>query len=230
MTYTWEVDGSIIGASADISYTFNDDGIFPVTLSVVSDFGCFSDSVFNVYIYPTPDAPILSVTSAICPDDPVTFTALAEDNSTINWSGPMNFESTDFVFDLPISLDEMGYYNAFITSQYGCISDTSNVLATIINIFDFDDFVFPNVLTANSDGTNDELNLFEYFKTCEEYTLYIFNRWGNKVFEQTLYSPQFKGETISGDILEEGVYFYKLIVRDAEEDKSVKHGYIHIVK
>ena len=109
-------------------------------------------------------------------------------------------------------------------------SDTSNVLATIINIFDFDDFVFPNVLTANSDGTNDELNLFEYFKTCEEYTLYIFNRWGNKVFEQTLYSPQFKCETISGDILEEGVYFYKLIVRDAEEDKSVKHGYIHIVK
>ncbi len=230
MTYTWEVNASIIGASADISYTFNDDGIFPVTLSVVSDFGCFSDSVFNVYIYPTPDAPILSVTSAICPDDPVTFTALAEDNSTINWSGPLNFESTDFVFDLPISLGEMGYYNAFITSQYGCISDTSNVLATIINIFGFDDFVFPNVLTANSDGTNDELNLFEYFKTCEEYTLYIFNRWGNKVFEQTLYSPQFKGETISGDILEEGVYFYKLIVRDAEEDKSVKHGYIHIVK
>jgi len=35
---------------------------------------------------------------------------------------------------------------------------------------------------------------------------------------------------MTGDALEEGVYFYKLVVRDAEEDKSVKHGFIHVVK
>ncbi|MBM3161636.1 MAG: gliding motility-associated C-terminal domain-containing protein, partial [Bacteroidetes bacterium] len=88
----------------------------------------------------------------------------------------------------------------------------------------------PNVITANNDGTNDELNIHENFKTCEEYTLYIFNRWGNLVFEQTLYSPQFRGETTTGDILEGGVYFYKLIVHDADQDKSVKHGYIHVIR
>ena len=230
MNYEWLINNNVVATTPNLTYTINDAGIYPINLSATSSFGCENDTIFNMYIYPTPEEPILSATTPICPGDPITFNAEAEANSTISWSGPQNFEQNSFSFTMPIDIDQMGFYSAFITSQYGCISDTANVLASILYIYDFDDFEFPNIITANNDGINDELNLYEYFKTCEEYTLYIYNRWGNKVFEQTLYSPQFRGETMTGDMLEEGVYFYKLVVRDAEEDKSVKHGYIHVVK
>jgi len=230
LNYTWSINNNQVATTPDLTYTLNDAGIYPITLNATSSFGCEADTTFDMYIYPTPPEPILSATTPICPGDPITFNANAIPNSIINWSGPNNLVSSDFTFSIPIYEDQMGYYTAFITSEFGCASDTANVFASILHIYGFDDFDFPNVITANYDGANDELNLFEYFKTCEEYTLYIFNRWGNLVFEQTLYSPQFKGETLNGDKLEEGVYFYKLVVKDAAEDNSTKHGYIHIVK
>ena len=230
LTYTWSINGAQVATTPDLTYTLNDAGVYPISLNATSSFGCEADTTFDMYIYPTPPEPILSATTPICPGDPITFSANAIPNSIITWSGPNNLVSSDFTFSIPIFEDQMGYYTAFITSEFGCASDTANVFASILHIYGFDDFDFPNVITANYDGANDELNLFEYFKTCEEYTLYIFNRWGNLVFEQTLYSPQFKGETLNGDKLEEGVYFYKLVVKDAAEDNSTKHGYIHIVK
>ncbi|MFY7669332.1 MAG: PKD domain-containing protein [Crocinitomicaceae bacterium] len=230
MNYEWFINSNSVSTSPNLTYTLDNAGVYPISLNATSSFGCESDTTFDMYIYPTPPEPILSATSPICPGDPITFSADAIPNSIINWSGPNNLVSTDFSFSIPIYEDQMGYYTAYITSEFGCVSDTANVFASILNIYGFDDFDFPNVITANNDGTNDEINLFENFKTCEEYTLYIFNRWGNLVFEQTLYSPQFKGETLNGDKLEEGVYFYKLVIKDAAEDKSTKHGYIHVVK
>jgi len=230
MNYEWFVSNNSVSTSTDLFYTIYNEGIYPITLSATSTFGCENDTTFNLYVYPIPEAPIVSATTPLCPGDAITFNAEAEPNSTINWFGPQNFEENSFSFTMPFEEDQMGYYSAFISSQYGCISDTAEVFASILFINDFEDFVFPNVITANNDGTNDELNIHENFKTCEEYTLYIFNRWGNLVFEQTLYSPQFRGKTLSGDDLEEGTYFYKIIITDAVENKGVKSGFIHIIR
>ena len=230
LTYTWDINGNQVATTQNLTYTLNDAGIYPVTLTATSSFGCESDTTFNMYIYPTPEEPILAVSTPICPGDPITFTAEGEPNSVINWVGPTNFTSDEFVFSMPINVDQMGWYTAFLTSEYGCISDTSNVYASILYIYDFDDFEFPNVITPNGDGLNDELDLQTYFKTCEEFTMYILNRWGNVVYEQTLNSTPFSGITEGGQELEEGVYFYKLVVSDSTDDKGVKTGFIHIIR
>ena len=230
LTYTWDINGNQVATTQNLTYTLNDAGIYPVTLTATSSFGCESDTTFNMYIYPTPEEPILAVSTPICPGDPITFTAEGEPNSVINWVGPTNFTSDEFVFSMPINVDQMGWYTAFLTSEYGCISDTSNIYASILYIYDFDDFEFPNVITPNGDGLNDELDLQTYFKTCEEFTMYILNRWGNVVYEQTLNSTPFSGITEGGQELEEGVYFYKLVVSDSTDDKGVKTGFIHIIR
>jgi len=230
LTYTWDINGNQVATTQNLTYTLNDAGIYPVTLTATSSFGCESDTTFNMYIYPTPEEPILAVSTPICPGDPITFIAEGEPNSVINWVGPTNFTSDEFVFSMPINVDQMGWYTAFLTSEYGCISDTSNVYASILYIYDFDDFEFPNVITPNGDGLNDELDLQTYFKTCEEFTMYILNRWGNVVYEQTLNSTPFSGITEGGQELEEGVYFYKLVVSDSTDDKGVKTGFIHIIR
>jgi gliding motility-associated-like protein len=230
LTYTWDVNGNQVATTPNLTYTLTDAGVFPITLSATSSFGCESDTTFNMYIYPTPEEPILAVSTPICPGDPITFTAQGEPNSLINWVGPTSFTSNEFVFSMPINVDQMGLYTAYVTSEYGCISDTSNIYASILYIYDFDDFEFPNVITPNGDGLNDELDLQTYFKTCENYTLYILNRWGNVVFEQTLNSTPFTGTTQNGQELEEGVYFYKLVVTDSTDDKGVKSGFIHVIR
>jgi gliding motility-associated-like protein len=89
----------------------------------------------------------------------------------------------------------------------------------------FDDFDFPNVITPNTDQVNNELDLKSYFMTCDEFTLYIFNRWGNLVWEQSQDSPFFRGVDKSGKDLEDGVYIYKLVFENFE-----KQGFIHVVR
>jgi hypothetical protein len=61
--------------------------------------------------------------------------------------------------------------------------------------------------------------------TCDEFTLYIFNRWGNLVFEQGQNTAFFRGQDANGNDLEDGVYSYKLIFENYE-----KHGFIHVVR
>jgi gliding motility-associated-like protein len=230
LTYRWDINGNQVATTQNLTYTLNDSGIYPVTLTATSSFGCESDTTFNMYIYPTPEEPILAVSTPICPGDPITFSAQGEPNSLINWVGPSNFSSEEFSFTMPINIDQMGWYTAFLTSEYGCISDTNNIYASILYIYNFDDFDFPNVITPNGDGLNDELDLQSYFKTCEKFTMYIINRWGNIVYEQRLNSTPFSGKTKEGLELEEGVYFYKLLVSDSTDDKGVKSGFIHVIR
>ena len=83
-----------------------------------------------------------------------------------------------------------------------------------------------SICSLNRDKkSNNELDLKSYFMTCDEYTLYIFNRWGNLVWEQSQDSPFFRGVDAGGKDLEDGVYIYKLVFENFE-----KQGFIHVVR
>ena len=64
---------------------------------------------------------------------------------------------------------------------------------------------FPNAFSPNGDGKNDKL----IAKECEnitEFHAYIFNRWGQKLFEWTDSTDGWDG-THNGTPVKEGVYF-----------------------
>jgi gliding motility-associated-like protein len=225
LSYTWESGGATIGTNEDLSYTMNTPGSYQITMTSTSSFGCENDTVFNLDVKQTPVEPVLSVTTPDCPGDPIFLTATAEPFSTISWVGPNNFSSDQFTVTMPIMPNGMGSYIAFVVSEFGCISDTSSIVASIANIGSLNDFDFPNVITANGDNTNDILDIKTYFSSCDEYTLYIFNRWGQLIFEQGQDTDQFQGKDMKGNEISDGVLFYKLLFQNYE-----KSGYIHLIR
>ncbi|MEN9399681.1 MAG: hypothetical protein RL632_782 [Bacteroidota bacterium] len=94
-----------------------------------------------------------------------------------------------------------------------------------------------NVFTPNNDGVNPVfipfLEIIEnqnYFSSLE-YTLEIFNRWGNKVFETLDPNTGWNGKTGDGTDSSEGVYFWKLSMKtDCDEDRIEKQGFLHLVR
>ena len=66
--------------------------------------------------------------------------------------------------------------------------------------------LMPNAFSPNGDGTNDVYKPKDGYQNIEEFHAYIFNRWGQKLFEWTNPSEGWDG-TFKGKPVKEGVYF-----------------------
>ena len=118
----------------------------------------------------------------------------------------------------------MGTYSVYYTLN-SCVSEEVSIDLEIENIFDLIEFKFPNVITPNGDNVNDQIDIENYVGYCSDFLLTIRDRWGNEVFQQERSEPSFKGDSVDGRELPEGVYFYKF--SHNEGDVS---GFIHIVR
>jgi gliding motility-associated-like protein len=102
----------------------------------------------------------------------------------------------------------------YVTDKNGCSSmfrDTVRIVSP--------NFIFPNVFTPNYDGEN------EFFKPAnnkiapEDYSLIIYNRWGELIFETTDINEGWSGHNKKGEI-EGGTYVYYCKYKDI-------YGYSH---
>ena len=82
---------------------------------------------------------------------------------------------------------------------------------------------FPNVISANNDGLNDEFEILDLPVNTE---LVIYNRWGKKVFKSENYQNNWDGKDISGNELVEGVYFYTYYISENLKGQ----GFIHLIR
>jgi len=105
---------------------------------------------------------------------------------------------------------ESGKYNYFVEAHenisdnidsYNAISRSNEIELTQQPII-----YVPNAFTANDDGLNDDLNIHHVF--VKDYTLKIFNRWGQKIFETTDKNVHWKGEGLNGINEQSDVYVY----------------------
>ena len=70
-----------------------------------------------------------------------------------------------------------------------------------------------NVISPNNDGINDVWFIDPAF-LYENSTITIYNRWGKKIFNSTGYLEPFSGKSKQGKILQQGVYFYSIKLKE----------------
>ena len=201
----------------------NATGTYPFYLKTT--LGCDSTITYNLIVYPIPSAPVLTNNSPLlCPGNLYFMKVEPVDSGTYEWWGPENFTSTSDSISFNANISEMGDYFATVTVN-GCVSPESKINMEIINIYTLDDFDFPNVITVNGDGSNEKLDLNNYFKTCKEYEMFIYNRWGNLIYQYKQDELPFEGITNDNKEADAGVYTYRLIY-----EKGVKSGFFHLIR
>ncbi len=95
----------------------------------------------------------------------------------------------------------------------GCTSADSTETITVTDAA----LEFPNCFTPNGDGVNDEFRCS--YRSLKNYEIWIYNRWGRRVYTSTDPSEGWDGK-IGGANAAEGVYMY---VAQAESfDKGIK--------
>ncbi|MFN7014039.1 MAG: gliding motility-associated C-terminal domain-containing protein, partial [Bacteroidia bacterium] len=76
--------------------------------------------------------------------------------------------------------------------------------------------IMPNIFSPNGDGSNDVFKPIPYDKDAKpdgtrnitEYSLQIFDRWGNMVFETNDFSTGWDGKRKNGSQASDGVYYW----------------------
>ncbi|SHH10722.1 gliding motility-associated C-terminal domain-containing protein [Flagellimonas flava] len=117
--------------------------------------------------------------------------------------------------------------NGFITSQAFIPNDFSAITFGTIPL-PTDTFAVNNptlgnyFISPNGDGTNDFL-VFDNLSESPNNSVLIFNRFGQKVFEQLDYVDEFNGASNTGNFylsqdigLSEGIYYYLVTLNDLE--------------
>ena len=94
--------------------------------------------------------------------------------------------------------------------------------------------VFPNAFSPNGDGINDVFKAKEW-QSLVEFHAYIYNRWGQKLYEWTDPAGGWDG-TYKGSDVKDGVYFILAKARGADgreytirKDVNLLRGYIETI-
>jgi len=95
-----------------------------------------------------------------------------------------------------------------------------------IPIYERIEFYFPDAISIDGNGINDAFGLnpgqYPFVKT---YRLSIFNRWGEKVFDSDV-----KEETFSSARAPQGVYIYKVFIKDIYDVTHTLEGTLTVLK
>ena len=200
-----------------------------MSFSIVNQFGCKKDtSVMNyIEVYPKPIAeffPTPQSTSMLNPE--IQFTNTSTGAVTYFWDfGDYNAPNNNTTVMHPSHVyDLIGVYQVFLVAinDKGCM-DT--VMHHVEITPDYAIYI-PNAFTPDENGLNDVFQPKGVGIDEENYVMYIFDRWGELIFTSDNFRKGWDG-TVKGSTkaVEDGVYVYKIIVRDlgGNEHKYVGH-------
>ena len=232
LTYTWSSNGSNIGSGTTISQTFSNAGCYDITLT--STIGTCSSSVTIPALVCVEANPIAAFMS-----NPMVLTNINENvNFTNNSVGATSY-SWDFGDgDLSNLIDPSHNYsnitgNFLVTltasSAFGCTDDATMVLVYQENTV----FYIPNSFTPDQDGFNQTWGpVFTSGFDPFNFDLYIFDRWGELIWESHDASAKWDGTIgIKGKKATDGVYTYRINYKPKETDKKYHiSGHITLIR
>jgi len=220
LTYLWNFGDGDSSNIMSPAHTFMHAGSYPVTLTAVA-LGCtLTFNLTDITIYSQPHAEFTWSPTIGTLGIPVNFTdeTTPQGSYTYSW----NFgdgTSVDVSKDPPHTFLNISSYNVelIVIGDHGC---TDTIMHTV-QIID-DSLIFPNVITPNGDGKNDKFVIKGLQAGAyPNNSLYIYNRWGKKVYERSNYQNDFDGEG-----LPDGVYFVvftaKGILKDVKYQGSLE--------
>ena len=194
----------------------------PVFLEVTDSNGCKKDTIFTVVVN---DLPIPSFTydtlDIACEGTWIKFTNSSQDGDHYVWLFGNGSQSTEI--DPQEIYPFGGSYIVHLTAYdaFGCYSTIIDTINTdsLIQLVGFNHV---NVFTPDANGINDllDFSLPSEFLECSK--VYIYDRWGLKMFESDGTNFSWDGK-IEGKDVPEGVYFWIVEINGVK-----KQGFVHV--
>jgi gliding motility-associated-like protein len=232
LSCTWDIGDGSTGSGDTISYIYTAPGYYSVKMNIIDQNGCESNVSKADYIYVSED-PIADFTTqsdSVSIYEPyIQFTDLSMNAYYWNWSfGDMDSSITQNPLHVFPSQDSGTYIVQLkVYNEYGC----EDSISKIVKIMPEGAFYIPNAFSPNGDGINDVFIPIGNHISGENYSMQIFDRWGNIIFSTTDPKQGWNGTINDGSSTMESVYVYKIRAFNAITNKryNVNAGSVTIV-
>ena len=216
-------DGQTSTTPGVVTHTYNGNNCFDVTLTITDANGC-SGSLSETNMICVTERPeaAFSVGDASMPvTDPVfqfSNSSTGADTYLWNFGDGTNSSATSPSHTYP---QTPGNYTVTLTatSANGCFDVTTQIVKVYEDLL----FFIPNAFTPNGDEHNNEFKpVFTSGFDPYSFSMFIYNRWGEVVFESHDVNAAWDG-TYDGKVVKEGAYTWTIQFRDSESDKKYKY-------
>lgn len=223
----WLVDSQHFSGNT-LNYCIQKPGATVISSSFTNAAGCSNFATFTVDAYPLPTANFdYEPTTIVENMDEVLFTNTSAGNqlTEYNWffmnndNFRFNTQRTSYFFD------KAGVYPvALVVKNYWGCSDTIVKAITVNSAFSI---YVPNTFTPNNDYKND--TFIAKGVGVANYSLSIFNRWGEKVFETTDIANGWDG-TFNGIDCKMDTYAWKINASDNTGNEKDLKGFLTLYR
>jgi len=201
LKYQWTLpDGTVQSADPYLVNITPDDGGDYVLL-VTDSLGCTDQKSIHIIVNDNPIADFHDTDTLIV--QPGYVLEAGSGMASYTWNTGETGES--------IVIDSTGLYRVTLVSAVGCIG-TDSVYVMLSDEIPEGCMVIPNAFTPDGDGLNDSFKAFVNCPGITYFRMYIFNRWGQMIYETADISAgwdgRMNGEPVPGD-----VYVYKIVYR-----------------
>ncbi len=230
-SYTWNFgDGTTSNSSF---HKYNKSGFFDISLTVMDSHGC-KDAISKtkaIEVVPTPQVNFVFTPDSIDILNPEVRFTTNSDGKYFKWNFGDGKPTSPLKNPTHIFPDESGkYYTVTLTAfntKEGCTNTYSQVIVAKEPII----YYIPNSFTPNGDEINNTFQpIFSSGLDPFNYSFYIYNRWGELIFESHNVKIGWDG-TYGNKIVENNTYVWKIEFNEKQTEKQhVKLGHVNVVR
>jgi gliding motility-associated-like protein len=224
-----------IGQSSECdqaTYTYQNQGIYDVTLTASNSAGCSAVFTINdlIEVFPKPDAEFSltpSITDVLDPVCTLTNESIGATSYLWNFQDGSSSTLTNVVHVFPETPNANYNVTLLASTIHGCV-DSVSYLFTVKDVVIF---YIPNTFTPDGNELN---NIFRPVYTSgidpSGFKMQIFNRWGEIVFETRDINVGWDG-TYNSVIVQDGTYTWTLAFKETMSDKRHAHtGNVNVIR
>lgn len=234
--HMWDLGDGNQKAGSLITHQYASPGLYTITLIVESDMDC-RDTMTKVNIVLVRDLPTPNFSYKIIQEDEskteFQFTNLSNGQEPLSYFWQFDNNGSSIEKNPRFEFIDTGKMSIKLEAEdiYGCkkvIEKTIFILLSGDSTVQKRDFFMPSAFSPNGDGLNDFFNL-EGFDYVEDFTLKMFNRWGEEIFSTTDFKRGWDG-TYMGLPVPQGTYIYLIQFYDKSRHMYLKNGMITLMR
>jgi gliding motility-associated-like protein len=234
---TWLINNSTSSNDETFIFNPNQPGTYSVELQLTNSLGCIYDTLIstNIISIETPEANFSSSPSVVQIDNPlVSFTDESiGDVSSWNWTffvppTPQTSSELNPQFLFPGSIGGDYQVQLSVSNVNGC----SDSISGIITVFENYTLFIPNSFTPDGDEFNNEFKVLGYGIDPSKFSMKIFNRWGELIFESYDLDKGWQGKYGKDSFSAlAGTYTYLIEYQFVNQEQSMsKVGNINLIR